>query len=83
MYPVYCILSLLTAVSCERGQFSTETEHSQIVNGVGISENVPICQSCPMDTYADELGRSVCLPCPKYHSTISTGATTAKECLRK
>ena len=70
-------------VSCERGMFSSEAELSRIVNGVGYSEIVPVCQPCPLDTYTDQLGTSVCLPCPKYHSTTSTGATSIQDCLGK
>ena len=70
-------------MSCERGQFSTEMEQSRIVNGIGFSENVPVCEACPLETYADKLGSVECLPCPKYHTTLSTGATSVEECLRE
>ena len=70
-------------MSCERGQFSTEMERSRIVNGIGFSENVPVCEACPLETYADKLGSVECLPCPKYHTTLSTGATSIGECLRE
>ena len=75
-------------MSCERGQFSTEMERSRIVNGIGFSENVPVCEACPLETYADKLGSVECLPCPKYHTTkyhttLSTGATSVEECLRE
>ena len=78
----YIHLSIL-AVSCERGRVSVETELSRIVNGVGYSENVPVCQACPLDTYSDTLGSPACLSCPKYHTTDSTGATSIHDCLRK
>ena len=70
-------------MSCERGQISTEIEHSRIVNGVGYTENVAVCEACPLDTYADGLGSTACLPCPKYHTTTSTGATSIEECRGK
>ena len=70
-------------MSCEKGRFSTETEVSRIVNGVGYSQNVPVCQVCPLDTYTDQMGSSVCLSCPKYHTTTFTGATSIEDCLRK
>ena len=70
-------------MSCEQGQFSTEAERSRIANGVGFSENVPVCEVCPLETYAHELGSTECLSCPKYHSTLSTGAASAEECLRE
>ena len=70
-------------MSCERGHFSTEMERSRIVNGIGFSENVPVCEACPLETYADKLGSVECLPCPKYHTTLSTGATSVGECLRE
>ena len=73
----------IPTVSCERGAFSTETERSRIVNGMGFSENIPVCELCPLETYADEIGSTTCLPCPKYHSTVSTGASSVYECLRK
>ena len=79
---VNCIWFIPT-VSCERGAFSTETERSRIVNGLGFSENIPVCELCPLETYTDEIGSTTCLPCPKYHSTVSTGASSVSECLRK
>ena len=79
---VNCIW-FITTVSCERGAFSTETERSRIVNGLGFSENIPVCELCPLETYTDEIGSTTCLPCPKYHSTVSTGASSVSECLRK
>lgn len=77
------MFSYSPAVSCEKGQFTTERELNRIANGVGLSENVPVCEVCPLDTYADELGSSVCTACPKYHKTTSTGANSIEECLRK
>ena len=74
---------MLSTVSCERGQFSSETERSRIVNGVSFSENVPICKVCPRETYVDELGSIDCQTCPKYHGTLSTGAVSIEECLRE
>lgn len=68
-------------MSCEGGQFSNQIELSRIVNGVGFSENVPVCESCPLDTYAEGLGNEACLACPKYHSTNSTGAKFSEECV--
>ena len=70
-------------MSCERGHFSSETERSRIVNGVGFSENVPVCERCPLDTYADVVGSSSCSQCPKYHTTTLTGASSLNECLRE
>ena len=77
-----CIWFIPT-VSCERGAFSIETERSRIVNGLGFTEDIPVCELCPLETYADEIGSTTCLPCPKYHSTVSTGASSVYECLRK
>ena len=71
----------LFPVSCELGTFSTEIELSRIANGVGLSENVPVCDVCPLDTYAEDLGSTICSPCPKYHSTLSTATTSSNECI--
>ena len=68
-------------MSCEKGKYSTETEHSRIVNGVGYIEIIPVCVVCPQDTYADTLGSTDCVSCPKYHRTSSVGTTSSKECL--
>ncbi|CAI8020963.1 hypothetical protein GBAR_LOCUS12482, partial [Geodia barretti] len=71
----------LLCLSCERGHFSSETERSRIVNGVSFSESVPVCERCPLDTYADALGSTTCSQCPKYHTTSLPGASSVNDCL--
>ena len=78
--PLYLYLH---TVSCERGQFSSETDRSRVMNGVGFSETVPVCEVCPLDSYSDSLGSPVCSQCPKYHTTSFTGATSVDDCLRE
>ena len=78
-----CITSLsltLPTVSCEKGHFSSETDRSRVVNGVGFSETVPVCEVCPLNSYADTVGSPVCSQCPKYHTTSFTGATSLQDC---
>ena len=70
-------------MSCERGHFSSETERSRIVNGVSFSESVPVCERCPLDTYADTLGSTTCSQCLKYHTTSLPGASSVDDCLRE
>jgi hypothetical protein len=71
----------LLCLSCERGHFSSEIERSRIVNGVSFSESVPVCERCPLDTYADSLGSITCSQCPKYHTTSLPGASSVNDCL--
>ena len=70
-------------MSCEKGYISTEIERSRIANGVGFTENIPVCEMCPPNTYADELGSIACLQCPRYHTTTSNGATSIEDCIGK
>ena len=72
-----------SVVSCEAGKFSAQTDRSRIVNGKGFSERIPVCQPCPLGTYAQEIGSSTCQSCPKYHSTLTTGASSTSDCIRK
>ena len=81
-----CITSLsltLPKVSCEKGYFSSETDRSRVVNGVGFSETVPVFEVCPLNSYADTVGSPVCSHCPRYHTTSFTGATSLQDCSRE
>ena len=53
------------------------------MNGVGFSETVPVCEVCPLNSYADTVGSPVCSQCPKYHTTSFTGATSLQDCSRE
>ena len=44
---------------------------------------VPVCRSCPENTYQDRPGGRACLPCPANHVTTSTGAKSSNECIGK
>ena len=70
-------------MSCEPGRFSGQTDRSRIVNGKGFSEKVPVCQPCPLDTYAEKIGSSACSQCPKYHTTEMTGSSSISDCIRE
>ena len=70
-------------MSCEPGRFSGQTDRSRIVNGKGFSEKIPVCQPCPLNTYAEDIGSSVCQQCPKYHTTDMMGSSSIDDCIRE
>ena len=68
-------------VGCEPGKYSEVIERSRIVLEEGTTERLSVCEPCPVGTFADEIGSSVCKECPKYHTTLTTGAASVKDCI--
>ena len=71
----------LLLVGCEPGTFSEVIERSRIIIEEAATEKLSICEPCPIGTYADEIGSSVCKECPKYHTTLTTGAASIEDCI--
>ena len=70
----------LFIVSCPPGQYQKVTEGVRVFNGEGLKEKYPVCRNCPVSTFADGMGRSVCQPCPIYHQTTSSGSKSLQDC---
>ena len=56
-------------------------EESRFSNGRTITERVPRCSPCPLNTYKNIVGISQCIPCPDDHITFITGAVSSDKCV--
>ena len=70
-------------MTCEPGTFSAYTEQTRIFNGEAITERFQVCKPCLIGSYEPRVGSSMCIPCPQFHTTPSTGMTSATECVGK
>ena len=70
-------------MSCEAGKVPSVAGNSRIVNGKSFFSRIPVCQSCPIGTYAEDIGSTTCQPCPKYHTTLTIGTPSLNDCIRK
>ena len=65
------------------GKVPSVAESSRIVNGKSFFSRLPVCQPCPIGTYAEDIGSTICQPCPNYHTTLTTGTPSLNGCIRK
>ena len=65
------------------GKVPSVAESSRIVNGKSFFSRLPVCQLCPIGSYAKDIGSTICQPCPKYHTTLTTGTPSRNSCICK
>ena len=65
---------------CLEGQEQTMTVESRFTGGRTITERVPRCSPCPLNTYQSIVGGGRCTSCPTDHITFITGAVSVDQC---
>ena len=59
------------------------TKSRSIEAGSLLQESVPQCSLCPLGYFQPAVGSLQCIQCPRYHSTVATGAKSPDQCLGK
>ena len=54
---------------------------TDVGGGQFIQEAMAQCLECPMGTYQHVKGSTECVQCPRYTSTLSSGADSASDCI--
>ena len=65
---------------CLEGQEQAMMVESRFTGGRTVTERVPRCSPCPLNTYQDIIGGGMCRPCPVNHITFVTGAVSVEQC---
>ena len=68
-------------VDCLEGQHQVTETETTFIDGESVTERVPRCAPCPLNTYQDKVGGERCILCPFNHFTFSTGAKSEDECI--
>ncbi|XP_019853716.1 PREDICTED: uncharacterized protein LOC109583018 [Amphimedon queenslandica] len=66
---------------CLEGQEQIMKTESRFTIGRVITERVPRCSPCPLNTYQNIGGSGQCKPCPINHITFITGAVSVEQCI--
>ena len=74
---INCFISL---ADCLEGQEQAMMVESRFTSGRTVTERVPRCSPCPLNTYQDIIGGGMCRPCPVNHITFATGAVSVQQC---
>ena len=61
-------------MNCPPGSFQTEGERVVLVDGVNVTESIPVCTACGNNEVQPEQGQTSCIPC-------STSNSNLRECL--
>ena len=72
-----CFISL---ADCLEGQEQVMMVESRFTGGRTVTERVPRCSPCPLNTYQDIIGGGMCRRCPVNHITFVTGAVSVQQC---
>ena len=61
-------------MNCPPGNFQTIGEQVTLVDGVNVTESLPVCGACGVNQVQPEQGQTSCISCPE-------GSANSEECL--
>ena len=74
------LLSLFILADCLEGQEQAMRVESRFTGGRTVTERIPRCSPCPLNSYQNIVGGGQCRPCPVNHITFITGAVSVDQC---
>ena len=77
---LYYFICLTILVDCVEGYHQVSVVETRLSNSISITERVPRCGPCPLNTYQNQVGGS-CVACPDNHITFSTGVQSIDQCI--
>ncbi|XP_058442915.1 sushi, von Willebrand factor type A, EGF and pentraxin domain-containing protein 1-like isoform X2 [Malaya genurostris] len=74
------ILKLDESIRCPNGSVAKKLICVQCPRGTFHNDSTNMCTSCPIGTYNELAGQTVCIFCPPYHSTRKPNSKHSSEC---